>query len=56
MKKKGDPKGFNCKNPKCKKWHDFGVYVFGHWNEKLVHTCDACGQKHSIDAGRVTKL
>lgn len=55
MSKKEMPKGFNCKNPKCKKWDDFGVYVYAHWNEELIHTCE-CGQQHRVKAGKVTRI
>lgn len=56
MKKKDEPKGFNCKNRTCKKWHDFGVYIFAHWDEEFIHTCSKCGQTHLVCRGKVKKL
>jgi transcription elongation factor Elf1 len=44
------PKGFECLA--CGKHHDFDAYVFAHWNESLIHTCD-CGAKHDIQRGIV---
>ena len=26
-----------------------------HWNEELIHTCEKCGQKHTVRAGKVRK-
>jgi hypothetical protein len=43
-------KGFICE---CGKYHEFGGYVAAHWREVLVHTCEACGRKHSVLAGNV---
>lgn len=49
--KKADPKGFTCE---CGKFHEFGVWVFAHWYEDLVHTCPECGAKHDILKGKAT--
>lgn len=46
-------KGFTCE---CGKFHEFGGYVAAHWNESLIHTCDACEAKHSVRAGRVLRI
>lgn len=46
-------RGFNCKNPECRKWHEFGAYVAAHWTALLVHTCDGCGWEHEVCSGRV---
>jgi len=45
------PKGFTCE---CGKKHNFSAYVFAHWNERLVHTCDQCNRLHTICAGEAT--
>ena len=39
-------KGFNCET--CNQWHDFSLYVYAHSRDRLVHTCDKCGAKHSV--------
>lgn len=44
------PSGFSCTT--CKKQHRFSVYVFGHMNEHLTHTCDQCGAQHDIFQGQ----
>lgn len=41
---------FDCRT--CAKTHILGVYVAGHWDEKLIHTC-TCGAKHSVLRGAV---
>jgi transcription elongation factor Elf1 len=43
-------KGFNCSW--CGKYHEFALYVFSHWRDLLVHTCDACGAVHKIVCGQ----
>jgi lysyl-tRNA synthetase class I len=48
---KGDmPKGFTCR--KCGKVHEFGVYIYAHWGERFVHTCD-CGCSSNVQRGQV---
>lgn len=42
--------GFVCE---CGKFHAFGVYVMAHWNDCLTHTCDECGNQHTVCRGRV---
>lgn len=44
-------KGFTCE---CGEKHLFSVWVFGHWHEELIHTCERCGAKHAIEEGEVT--
>lgn len=44
-------KGYTCK--KCKKFNPYEPYVFAHWNECLIHTCE-CGARHSFYAGIVS--
>lgn len=44
-------KGFTCE---CGKFHEFGVWVAAHWRERLVHTCDSCGNVHSVCMGYAT--
>ena len=39
------PEGFTCE---CGQYHDFGVYVAAHSRDRLVHTCNKCGAKHSV--------
>ena len=43
--KRSGVSGFLCTG--CNRWHAFGVYVLGHPNDELVHTCE-CGAKHSV--------
>lgn len=43
-----EPKGFTCE---CDEYHAFSVWVFAHWREKLVHTCEKCQAKHTIIRG-----
>ena len=45
---KEQSKGYTCEN--CNKEHEYPLYVFAHWREKLAHTCD-CGARHSILCG-----
>lgn len=42
-------KDFKCET--CGKQHHFSAYVFAHWDETLLHTCDGCGAKHDIFRG-----
>lgn len=44
-------RSFECKT--CGKSHIFGAYVAAHSKEELIHTCDACGAKHSVRNYRV---
>lgn len=41
-------KGFTCE---CGQFHRYGSYVYAHWRERLVHTCEQCGAKHNILLG-----
>ena len=52
IEKNDMPKGFKCE---CGKEHEFTPYVYAHWREILVHTCE-CGIKHEILAGTVSKI
>jgi len=45
--------GFTCE---CGKEHKFPTYVYAHWRELLIHTCDVCGAKHEICAGAVNLI
>ena len=47
------PKGFKCQ---CGAFHVFSGWVFAHWAEDLVHTCEGCGRKHSIERGKATMI
>jgi transcription elongation factor Elf1 len=46
--KSGMTKSFACA---CGKVHVLGVYVFAHYNDALVHTCEKCGRKNIIKSG-----
>jgi hypothetical protein len=39
--------GFTCE---CGVYHKYPAYVYAHWREELVHSCD-CGRKHNICVG-----
>lgn len=41
--------GFTC--TKCGTFNRYPSYVYAHWYEELIHTCD-CKQKHRIKNGR----
>lgn len=43
-------KAFACA---CGEVHELGVYVFAHYNDALVHTCEKCGRKNIIKSGVV---
>lgn len=49
----GMPKGFKCE---CGKEHEFGAYVYAHWDIELFHTCDNCGARHEVFQGNVTLI
>mgnify|MGYP003394025887 CR=1 FL=1 len=42
--------GFRCE---CGTFHPFGAYVMARWRDRLIHTCEDCGGKHLVHAGRV---
>lgn len=44
-------KTYTCK---CGKEHEFSIWVIGHWNVRILHSCD-CGRKNEICRGRVVK-
>jgi transcription elongation factor Elf1 len=46
----GLTKAFACA---CGHEHVLGVYVFAHWNDALVNTCEKCGRKNVIKSGVV---
>ena len=46
------PKGFTCD---CGREEEYPSWVFAHWNEALVCTCEDCGQKWSIFRGLARK-
>jgi len=35
----------------CGETHQIEGWVAAHWREKLVHTCQACGRKHTLNNG-----
>jgi len=45
------PKGFTCE---CGTFHRYGLYVYAHWRDVLVHVCSKCGAMHHIIMGHVT--
>ena len=45
-------KGFTCE---CKKYHEFHIWVFAHWDEILIFTCPECEQRYNIHKGIATK-
>ena len=47
------PEGFQCTS--CGTKHEFGVWVYAHWSEDIVHTC-SCGQRHSLLKGHIKAL
>jgi hypothetical protein len=49
-KKKEHPKGYTCK---CGKYNPYPLYVYAHFREELIHTCD-CGKKCTIVLGHAT--
>lgn len=42
------PKGITCE---CGHFMPFGAWVYAHWHEDLVATCEACGRKYSLRRG-----
>jgi|3_EtaG_2_1085321.scaffolds.fasta_scaffold184596_2 hypothetical protein len=47
------PKSYVCE---CGEEHQFPSYVFAHWGDEIVHTCNKCGQKWEIYEGLVNKV
>ena len=47
-----NPKAYLCK---CTRTNEFSDYVFEHWNEHLLHTCE-CGRKHVIYQGQAIEV
>jgi hypothetical protein len=45
---------FNCFT--CDKRHDFTPYLIAHKNEKLIHTCCACGAKAELYQGEACEF
>ena len=43
-------RGHKC--PKCGKEAKWVAYVYAHWNDEIIYTCE-CGQKVSICRGCV---
>jgi hypothetical protein len=41
------PLGFTCE---CGRVHKFAAYVYAHWREVLIHSCE-CGLNHDIQYG-----
>lgn len=44
------PRSYKC--PKCGKDHTFPAYVYAHFDESIVHTCE-CGEKNEIIKGKL---
>lgn len=49
----GGPAGFHC--TACGRAVRFAAYVYAHWSEPLVHTCE-CGQRHQVVHGNAYPL
>lgn len=47
------PEGFRCTS--CGANHEYGVWVYAHWSDDIVHTC-TCGQRHSLLKGHAKAL
>jgi hypothetical protein len=47
------PSGFTCD---CGVTHKYPGYVYAHWRNKIVHTCDRCERKHNILMGKATLI
>jgi hypothetical protein len=45
--------GYTCT---CGEHHKYPAYVFSHYYEVLVHTCEKCGAKHEILEGEATLI
>ena len=43
-------KGYTCEW--CQQKHDFPAWVFAHYDEELIHTCE-CGAKILFEKGRI---
>lgn len=43
--------GYTCI---CGEVHKYPAYVFAHWDEELIHTCEKCGTKHDIYQGEAS--
>jgi hypothetical protein len=44
--------GFKCE---CGTYHEFPGYVFAHWAEAIIHTCQ-CKRRHEIVEGTAVLL
>lgn len=44
------PKGYTC--PHCKKFNEFDMYTYAHWNDHLTHVC-ICKNTNNILGGEV---
>lgn len=42
------PTGFACS--KCGARHEFSDYLYAHWQERIIHTCE-CGAVHELLRG-----
>lgn len=45
------PTGYTCAH--CGRASKFSSWVFAHWREMLIHTCE-CGARSEIICGRAT--
>lgn len=43
--------GFTCRTKGCFKHHNFGPYVWAHWDLPITHTCGNCGAVSQLQRG-----
>lgn len=43
------------KCPHCKKEQLISMWLAAHWHESLIGTCEDCGKKYNLRAGRTWK-
>ncbi len=43
------PSGYDCTN--CGEHHEFGTWVYSHWDREIVHTCLTCNTQHIVCQG-----
>lgn len=53
MKEQELPKGYHCYT--CNTWNEYPMYVFAHWRDLLVHTCQ-CNTQYEILMGHATEI
>ena len=47
------PKGIDCE---CGEHSAFSVWVYAHWDEDLIFTCDKCKKKYALKRGVATPM